>query len=82
MCDQALELRAQEVVLGGVVSVKCGPPNPGFLDDLADADAAVAATMQQGNKRGVDSRSSSSNTLVFALASAALRDVCRFLFRN
>ena len=79
--DDALELRAQEVVLGGVMSVEGGAADASFLHDVADTNIAVGAAMEEIDKSGIDAGASAPDTLIFAVGAMALRDICRFLFR-
>lgn len=80
--DDAFKLRAQQIVLGRVVGVERRPAYSGLLHDLADADVAVGTAVKQFDEGRVNSLSSAPYAFVFAVESVALRDVCRFLFRN
>ena len=80
--NHALELRAQQVVLGRVVRIKCCAPHAGLPGDVADADVTVRSAMQQLDESGVNALARSQDAGVFALCPPPMRDTCRILFRN
>lgn len=63
--NDALELRAEQIVLAGVVRVKRGAPDAGFLGDVADADVTITPTVQQFDEGHIDATARSHDALVF-----------------
>ncbi len=80
--DDSLKLRSKQIVFCSIVRVECCASDGGFLRDIADANIAVGTAMQQLHESGVNTHARSADPFVLLPGLAAMRNGCRFLFRN